>query len=118
MKIIVAGSRCFNDYNKLSKVLDEYIGTKCGVKIISGGARGADLLGERYAIEHGIEVERHPAEWDKYGKFAGLKRNEDMARSVGESGILFAFWDGISRGTGAMIKYAKKYGLEIHIIGV
>jgi len=55
MKVIVAGSRSFRDYEVLCKVLDEMEITT----IISGGARGADKLGERYAKERGISEEYH-----------------------------------------------------------
>ena len=59
MKVIVAGSRSFRDYEVLCKTLDEMEITT----IISGGARGADRLGERYAKERGISLEQYPAQW-------------------------------------------------------
>jgi hypothetical protein len=49
------------------------------VVIISGGAKGADSLGERYAQERGLEVKVFRADWDKYGKRAGILRNTKMS---------------------------------------
>ena len=73
MKVIVAGSRSFRDYKVLCKVLDEMEITT----IISGGARGADKLGERYAKERGMSLEQYPAQWDRYGNQAGFIRNKE-----------------------------------------
>lgn len=83
--------------------------------IISGHAAGADALGERYALEHGIDMELYPAEWTKYGRMAGAIRNDEMASS---SGALIAFWDGKSRGTKIMIEKARKKGLTVTIVDV
>ena len=121
VNIIVAGSRGFEDYGLLERALDAYITEKESTAIISGTARGADRLGERYARERGLELIRRPADWDRYGRAAGYRRNEEMAIlavSGGQKGVLFAFWDGLSRGTGHMIDLARKHGLEIHIIRV
>ena len=74
-------------------------------EIVSGAARGADILGERYGIEHNIPIKRFPADWGKYGKGAGFIRNEQMGNYAD---YLIAFWDGKSRGTFHMIEYMKK----------
>jgi hypothetical protein len=115
MKIVVAGSRGFNDYEKLKSVLDELIEntSKEGVEIISGTAKGADKLGEKYANETGLKVVRFPANWDLYGKRAGYLRNVDMAK-YGTHCV--CFWDGISKGTSHMINIAKQEGLELKIV--
>lgn len=116
VRIIVAGGRDFDNYGLLSSVLTEYIGSK-EVVIISGTARGADRLGERFAADNGIEVRRFPANWNEYGKSAGIIRNCEMANYAGQAtGVLFAFWDGKSRGTKHMITFAKKRGLEVHVV--
>ncbi len=120
--IIIAGSRNFDDYEMLSSVLDEYMETfginREKIRIISGRAKGADILGEKYANEKGIQIIVFPADWKKYGRAAGPVRNKQMAEfavSDGNKGVLFAFWDGISKGTKSMISLAEKYGLEVHI---
>ncbi|MFM7881437.1 MAG: DUF2493 domain-containing protein, partial [Microcystis panniformis] len=55
LKIIIAGSRNFNDYNLLEQKVNFYIGENQDIEIISGTARGADRLGERYAINKGLK---------------------------------------------------------------
>jgi len=113
-KVIIAGGRDYNDYLKLSSIMDQLLSNiTCNVTVICGMANGADKLGERYAISHRIPVIRYPAKWDKYGKSAGYKRNIEMARNAD---ALVAFWDGKSKGTGHMIKTAKLYHLDVRII--
>ena len=117
MKIVVGGSRDFCDYKVLREFLDIVLdgADLSDVTILSGGCRGADMLAEQYAEERGIWVERHPAEWDKYGRAAGVHRNCEM---VDEADKVVAFWDEKSRGTKSLIEYAKKCGkiLEVKMI--
>lgn len=114
MRVIVAGSRSFNDYVSVKANLDEmFDGVEEEITIISGTARGADQLGERYARENGIPLERYPAEWGKYGKRAGYLRNKQMAEKATH---LVAFWDGKSRGTKHMINLAQEHGLDWTVI--
>ena len=102
-KLVVAGCRDFTDYDLVVKELDEYLGNLAdkSVIIVSGCAEGADKLGERYATERHLNIERYPAEWEKYGKYAGPRRNGQMAK-VADAVIVF--WDGKSRGPKSMIK--------------
>lgn len=113
MQIIVAGSRGFNDYEYLKSCLNKVIGDKFDIEIVSGMARGADLLGIKYANELGYPVKEFPAQWDKYGKSAGYKRNEEMAKYAD---TCVCFWDGFSKGTKHMIDLSNKYGLITHIL--
>jgi glycerophosphoryl diester phosphodiesterase len=114
-KVIVAGSRDFNDYELLKRKLDNALKNRVneGIEIVSGTARGADRLGERYAAERGYAIKRFPADWDKYGKRAGYLRNEEMAKYAD---ALMAFWDGESRGTKHMIDLAHKHGLKVIVV--
>lgn len=116
-RVIVAGSRTFTDYERLKKVLDEALRKRAqdGVVIVSGTARGADQLGERYAEERGYAVERFPANWQEYGKAAGFIRNKQMAEHADG---LMAFWDGQSKGTHNMIQLAVEYGLKVIVAEV
>lgn len=113
LKIIIAGSRNFNDYNLLEQKVDFYIGENQDIEIISGTARGADKLGERYAINKELKLKRFPADWQKYGKKAGYLRNKEMAKYASHAII---FWDGKSKGTGHMIELCKKYNINYRII--
>jgi len=112
-KIIIAGSRAFTDYELLKAVMDNYIKDKGIPTIISGGARGADALGERWARRRGFRVKLMLAEWSIYGKSAGYKRNERMAVYADE---LVAFWDGKSKGTKNMIELAEEHGLNYLVV--
>ena len=113
MKWIVAGSRTFDDYKLLSDELDK-VNNLFGIsEIVSGTARGADSLGEKFAKDHNLPCELHPADWDKHGKAAGPIRNAEMAEV---SDALIAFWDGQSRGTKSMIDLAKRKGLQVAIV--
>lgn len=122
MRIIVAGSRDFDDYKLLKLKLKEYIERLdivdlSQIVIVSGAAKGADTLGEHFAYDYGIATRRFPAKWDKLGKRAGWVRNAEMAKYAAEKyGVLFAFWDGKSRGTKNMIDLANRYGLEVHVV--
>ena len=116
-RVIVAGSRNFTDKERLYKVLDNRLASiKDDVEIISGHCRGADMLGEQYAKEHGIPLVLFPADWDRYGKRAGYIRNDKMARYASEKdGILIAFPVGEAKGTKMMIRISHSYGLETDV---
>ncbi|MFN6299805.1 MAG: DUF2493 domain-containing protein [bacterium] len=105
--------RDFTDYNLLKEKLDFYIGKHSDIEIISGTARGADRLGERYAEEKGLTLTRFSADWKKYGKRAGYLRNEEMAQYATHAVI---FWDGKSKGTAHMIELCKTYGINYRVI--
>lgn len=110
MKTIIAGSREIVDYEVVKKAISssEFNITA----IISGAARGVDALGERYATENKIPLIKKPANWNLYGKSAGYKRNEEMAK---EADALIAIWDGKSKGTFNMINIARMRGLKIYV---
>lgn len=120
IKVIIAGSRNFYDYNIVENTVVSYFMSrgilKENVEIISGGARGADSLGEQLADSYGLKLTVFPAQWDTYGKAAGMIRNKEMADYAvkdSDKAILFAFWDGQSRGTKGMIDIAKRCGMEV-----
>lgn len=115
MKLAVIGSRGFNDYALLSAILTEYY-LECGTDlvIISGGARGADSLAERWADEHDLKKSIYLADWDTHGKSAGHVRNRVMAKECDEA---VAFWDGVSKGSKGMIATVKKLNKTIVVVG-
>ena len=113
MKVIIAGSRSFTNYQFLYLRCSFFIGAHEDITIVSGTARGTDRLGERFAKAKGFRIERFPADWDKYGKRAGYVRNEIMAK---HADCLIAFWDGKSKGTKHMIDLARKHGLKVRVV--
>lgn len=114
MKVIIAGGRDFQDYVLLQEKCNNILSTiKDKIIIVSGCAKGADLLGERYGNELGHQIVYFPANWRLYGSGAGPVRNREMAEYAD---CLIAFWDGQSKGTKNMIEEASKKGLKTRII--
>lgn len=114
-KLIVAGSRSFDNYGRMEKDLDRLLAVKVSegeaIMIITGACpRGADALAARYAAARGFELREFPANWDRWKKLAGPIRNRHMAE-FGHA--LVAYWDGSSRGTADMIRQAEICGLRI-----
>ncbi|SFJ63090.1 Protein of unknown function [Paenibacillus sp. UNC496MF] len=118
-RLIVAGSRDFNDYPLLRSKLDFFLQHQPYTIIVSGAARGADSLGEDYAKERGLPIDQFPADWNplhlkgKLDRSAGYRRNEQMAK-VSQGCV--CFWDGTSRGTEHMINLANKYKLQTRVV--
>lgn len=125
MKVLVCGSRHFNNYELMKETLDAYRIDE----IIHGGARGADTLAGRYGDEASIPVQVFPADWDTHGRSAGPIRNRRMLEEghldlvvaflfhVGAQEILYGLSDSqFNRGTKNMINQAQKAGVETRII--
>ena len=112
-KVIVAGGRDFKDYKLLQKHLNHLLSHKSEIEIVSGMARGADLLGVQYARENQLSLKQFPAEWDSFGNLAGYIRNVEMAQYAD---ACVCFWNGKSNGTKHMIRIAKEHLLEVRII--
>jgi hypothetical protein len=111
MKLIIAGSRTFADYQLLCQTLAPerpHI-----TQVLTGGARGADQLGYRWAWKHAIRHQLFRAEWERFGKSAGVRRNAQMAQ---DGDVLIAFWDGQSPGTRHMISYMQQLGKPVVVI--
>ena len=114
-RVIIAGTRTFNDYELLKTYCDKKLSRMRidhEIVIVSGHAKGADMLGERYAQDRGYATQLYPAYWDEYGKSAGIRRNVKMAENAD---ALIAFWDGKSSGTKHMIAEARKRGLMVAV---
>ena len=116
---IIAGARKIRrgDIEEILRQIEEYARLYGRPDlVISGGATGADEVGEQWAEAVGIPVERHPADWSAHGKAAGPIRNQAMA----ERGThLLAFPGPKSRGTYDVVRKARAAGLEVlvHEIG-
>lgn len=115
MRVIVAGGRNYNDYDNVKANLDRLFKNlnKEKLIIVSGGATGADAMGERYAKENGYKLEKFPADWSRWGNAAGPIRNREMAQVAN---ACVCFHDGKSRGTADMIKVAKEFRLNLRVI--
>lgn len=111
MRTAIVGSRGFEDYPYMVECLDNH--PVPITKIISGGAKGADKLAEKYAQERGIPVETYLPDYGHYGKTAPLKRNIQIVEA---SEQLIAFWDGKSRGTSFTINEARKRDIAVFVM--
>ena len=110
IRLAVIGSRTFDDYDLLSQVLGSVQRTIS--IIVSDGAKGADTLAAKYALEHDILVHEILPQWDKFGRNAGYVRNVLI---ITNSDALIAFWDGKSKGTEHSINLAREAGIPVYI---
>lgn len=114
MRLIIAGSRTYNNYPAFEDKMEFYTGHITEeVELFCGEAKGPDSMGKMYALERGWKIRSFPAEWDLYGKSAGPIRNKEMAEQATHC---ICFWDGQSRGTKNMIELAKQYNLKLRIV--
>lgn len=113
MKVIIAGSRGYRWSESMVERIDNLLRNQANVVIVSGGARGADEFGEKYAQYHSYRVERYPADWDRFGKSAGYRRNMQMAEAADAAIVI---WDGKSPGSRHMIDIMKKAGKPTRVI--
>ena len=122
MRAIIAGSRTATNYDDLLRAIG-FVSSALATSatgaapwkpslVISGTARGADALGERWARQNGIPLLRMPADWKAHGRRAGYVRNLEMAK---QAEALIALWDGISRGTAHMIETARSNNLRVFV---
>ena len=117
-RVVIAGCRDYDNYDEAKRHIDfcpSSIRKENDIVIISGCAMGADAIGKRYAKENGFKVEKYLADWKTFGKSAGPRRNKQMAKV---SDFVICFWDGVSKGTKSMIKYAKECNKPVRIIKI
>lgn len=110
MKVIIAGSRAVDSYPSVALAV-AMSGFEI-TEVVSGTARGVDLLGERWAALNDVPVKRFPADWDRLGKRAGHERNHQMAQYAD---ALVAVWDGQSAGTRGMIWLAERELISVYV---
>lgn len=118
MRVLVCGSRGFEDTVLMRAVFENMLKgfaefSNQPPAIVEGCARGADRLAEQVAGEFDLEVDHFPADWNRWGRGAGYKRNIQML----DSGItvVLAFWDGVSKGTKHTIDQAKARGIPVEV---
>lgn len=109
MKLLIVGSRSIEDFD-----ISPYIPEETDL-IISGGAKGIDMIAEKYADKHRLSKLIMRPQYKLYRKGAPLKRNDRMLEICDS---VLVFWDGISRGTKHTIDRAQKLGKPIAVINV
>lgn len=116
-RILVTGSRHHTDEHLIAAALADALtelSPTSAVTLVSGNARGADALAEKYADALGMDVERHPADWGKHGRAAGPKRNQQMVDLGADLCLAFPLEE--SRGTYDCIRRARAAGIEVRVI--
>ena len=106
MKIAVVGSRGITVQD-----IGKYIGQ--AEEIISGGAVGVDACAAEYARQNGIKLTEFLPQYELYGRAAPIVRNRQI---VDYADRVVVFWDGSSRGSLSVIKYAEKMRKSCEII--
>lgn len=121
-RILVCGSRDYDNYPKIYNTLKSYmtlssLDSMYKVVVIEGECKGADLLAKKAALKLGYDVLAYPAEWDKYGKAAGPIRNAQML-TEGKPDLVLVFHPNISKSKGTlnMINLTKKAGIKYEIL--
>ena len=109
MKLAIVGSRDISNID-----IEKYIPT--GVtEIVSGGAKGVDVLAKEYALTHKIKYTEFLPNYTCFKKGAPLKRNEEIAKYAD---VALAFWNGESKGTKYTIDCFKKSNKEVILIRI
>jgi hypothetical protein len=111
MKVLVCGSRQWTDRDSIEKRLRML---PAGTTIITGAARGADSIAASIGRRLGLEVREFRAEWNKFGRSAGYRRNLVMLEQ--DPDLVIAFQLDNSPGTAHMIENAKKRQLAVELI--
>ena len=118
---LVSGSREFPD-KKLAKSVMRCL-FQPGDIVIHGMARGVDTWAFEIAKSKGLSQIKCPAEWEKHGKSAGIKRNIDMVDLLMKKSDIapiraLVFWDGESHGTKHTLLTCEQKGIPITLVRV
>lgn len=110
VRICIAGSRKYKNLSKVHWIISHL---PADAVIVHGGAQGVDERADAIARALGLQVEIFRPAWEKYGKAAGPIRNREMVYSCD---ALYAFWDGVSRGTASAIQAAVEFDKDLEVI--
>ena len=117
--VTIAGPRDYTDNEFVINILDGLLSnivTKHNrrVHIIEGGAYGVDALAKLYALQNKLPYTEVKADWDKYGRSAGPRRNQKMAEM---SDYCIVFYKG-TRGSASMIAEALKQNVPVYVVSI
>ena len=115
MKLAIVGSRNFNNYELLCSFIEDKFNLNDIDTIVSGGAKGADALAERFAKDHNLVLSVKKADWSRYGKAAGPMRNRLI---VSEADAVVAFPSPTSKGTLNSMDLARKMCKRLEVLYV
>lgn len=110
-RVLITGSRDWSNAEVIEQALSPYASPDA--VLVSGSCpSGADSIAERIWAAWGLPIERHPADWKRYGKMAGLKRNRQMVDSGVD--VCLAFRRNYSRGTTHCANYSTMSGVDTY----
>lgn len=118
-RIVICGGRHFNGYEQLKTTITNFLKQRKieieNVEIVSGHCQGADMLGEQYAKEYGLNLTIFPADWQRYKRKAGPIRNKQMIEYImqTENKAVIAFVSENSKGTKQTVLLAKRVGIFV-----
>ena len=119
VNITIIGSRNFDNYEFVENIVSAVIAdfaeqtNSDAITIVSGGAKGTDLLAERFAKQHSFPMLIFRPDYKSYGKAAPIRRNREILE---HSDMVIAFWDGASKGTRYMIENAEKLNIPSKVV--
>ena len=122
-RLLIAGSRTFDaefDGPKMEIVLKKLLNRKINdgytIEIVEGEAKGADTWAKEFAKNNHLKIVPFPADWQTYGKSAGIIRNNEMYQYIHQAECAaFLLWDGESHGTKHDIELSDKYHIQTTI---
>lgn len=110
LRILVTASRNWDNPQQIRDMLNYVRGDLKIIIVVHGHCpTGGDRMADEIGIEYGWIVERHPANWAKYGKRAGFIRNSDMVKSGAD--VCLAFIKNNSKGATMCADLAERAGI-------
>lgn len=118
MRILITGSRDWTDrntiFNAILDLREDFPFYWEDVVIVHGDCpTGADFLAQSIAEQCDLVTERHPADWQAFGKFAGPKRNQEMVDLGADVCLAFPLYP--SKGTRHCMGAAEKAGIPVRV---
>lgn len=113
MRILVTGSRDWEDMDMIFLELTKLTGLEVGHTLVHGDCpTGADYFANLWAeCQPDVTIEKHPADWEKYGKSAGPRRNREMVELGAD--ICLAFIKNNSKGASMTARFAEEAGIKV-----
>ncbi|WP_053958066.1 DUF2493 domain-containing protein [Sulfobacillus thermosulfidooxidans] len=112
LRIVICGSRHWTDTRPIVAMIQRL---PPDATLITGGAPGADTLARQAAQQRGLSVEVYPADWARWGRSAGPRRNRQMLATGVDMVIAFRL-PGHSPGTDHMMTIARQAGIPVFVI--
>ena len=116
---MVCGSRTWDDPLAVDRAVADLATEFPEMTLVEGGARGADRMARGAARRLDVPVETHEADWQRYGRSAGPKRNKEMLELGAD--LVVAFLDARrdregTRGTRDMVERAERAGVPVRLV--